>query len=665
MSGLYLALNSEAHQIRRLRLLAGEFDDSLRGALEIVSLDGAPQYEALSYVWGQELASAPMLVSNTELPITANLDVALRHLRMCNEERVLWVDAVCINQNDLDEKAQQVRMMRRIYYLAPTVRVWLGPPTHDGDIAMKSVADFDKDHWQTLDFQVQFMDILYRPWFTRIWIVQEFALCSGNLLVGCGYQWTSWISFITAWSHFTDNMNVINQEYESQCRDHLSTTFQPTWDPQASPKANHLEVSSDQVILKSLLQCFGEDALSYTGHASLNELIHDIKQNRDTWRSRYAVMRWCSYESPIAKTYWRRLELTQRIPIHFHGFLMHARGVIIRKQQFLSFEEVLKGTMNLRSTDPRDKIYGMLGLVSPNARNSIPIDYHKPAHWTFVPTMVYMISYEAGGLAFLGLLWSRRPFNIPFPSWVPDFTMSADWKDEHSPVFLRGSCANATWSWPMNASVSADHRVLSATGISFGKATKLIRFAEGSREDHVAQLRAIEELANKTSPNNEPIWRTLIGVRNTDRTLLGSGLPFGIRWNTLVDQSSTQCTDIRAAGCASQLLEFILDILRGKTFFTTNEGFAGVSTPDIQEGDRVALVFGMVRPAVLRSVEPKVLGIETELEGKVPGFVRVVGFAYVGCHDRDAFESMQKQGLQGWKEHRCYACRESERYHII
>ncbi|ERF69456.1 hypothetical protein EPUS_07271 [Endocarpon pusillum Z07020] len=68
------------------------------------------------------------------------------------------------------------------------------------------------------------------------------------------------------------------------------------------------------------------------------------------------------------------------------------------------------------------------------------------AAWTFVPTMSYILKHEADGFALLGLMWQTRHFKTPIPSWVPDFTISADSEDEHNPVFLRGSCMNVALS---------------------------------------------------------------------------------------------------------------------------------------------------------------------------------------------------------------------------
>ena len=94
----YQPLSPTKRQIRRLSVSAGEFDQPLCGFLDVVSLDDSPQYDALSYVWGENFASTPMVINNIDMAITENLDTALRYLRRRDKDRVLWVDAICIDQ---------------------------------------------------------------------------------------------------------------------------------------------------------------------------------------------------------------------------------------------------------------------------------------------------------------------------------------------------------------------------------------------------------------------------------------------------------------------------------------------------------------------------------------------------------------------------------------
>ena len=74
-----------------------------------------PEFESLSYTWGDPKITEPILVNGHVLNITTNLNAALLALRKTNEERVLWVDAICINQADVQERSEQVLRMRDIY----------------------------------------------------------------------------------------------------------------------------------------------------------------------------------------------------------------------------------------------------------------------------------------------------------------------------------------------------------------------------------------------------------------------------------------------------------------------------------------------------------------------------------------------------------------------
>ncbi|KAK2754755.1 ankyrin repeat and sam domain containing protein 6 [Colletotrichum kahawae] len=93
-------------------------------------------YEALSYVWGSSDLTHRIEVNGKELSITANLHVALSHLRLIDADRVLWVDAVCIDQNNHKERGHQVQQMGDIYHQARQVVVWLGEATSETDAFM-------------------------------------------------------------------------------------------------------------------------------------------------------------------------------------------------------------------------------------------------------------------------------------------------------------------------------------------------------------------------------------------------------------------------------------------------------------------------------------------------------------------------------------------------
>jgi muramidase (phage lysozyme) len=91
--------------IRLLTLYPGSFCSPIEGQLKHVGLTANGAYQALSYVWGDKEDPSMIRVNKKPFYITKNLECALRHLRYTEGPRVLWVDAICINQQDDDEKS--------------------------------------------------------------------------------------------------------------------------------------------------------------------------------------------------------------------------------------------------------------------------------------------------------------------------------------------------------------------------------------------------------------------------------------------------------------------------------------------------------------------------------------------------------------------------------
>ena len=90
------------------------------------TMERCMMYDALSYVWGTMAGDRPLLCDGRALLITPNCDSALRHLRDKQNKLVIWIDAVCINQESIPEKNFQVAIMRYIYDQAQRVYIWLG-----------------------------------------------------------------------------------------------------------------------------------------------------------------------------------------------------------------------------------------------------------------------------------------------------------------------------------------------------------------------------------------------------------------------------------------------------------------------------------------------------------------------------------------------------------
>ena len=123
--------------IRLLKLAPGDADQPIACTLHIVPLESGPSYEAISYTWGDTAAREDLVCDNRLLSVTRNLADALRRIRLMESVRTVWADAVCIDQNNIDERGQQVSMMRRIYGRASRVLIWLGAGSEDSDLAFE------------------------------------------------------------------------------------------------------------------------------------------------------------------------------------------------------------------------------------------------------------------------------------------------------------------------------------------------------------------------------------------------------------------------------------------------------------------------------------------------------------------------------------------------
>ena len=124
----YQTIDSENGDIRLVELLPGRYSDVVQMNLHTKNLGDKPNYEALSYAWGTTPSSNRAIINGCPVPVRESLDLGLRRLRLADQPRMLWIDAVCINQKDEKERGHQVAMMRSVYSKADCVRIWINEP---------------------------------------------------------------------------------------------------------------------------------------------------------------------------------------------------------------------------------------------------------------------------------------------------------------------------------------------------------------------------------------------------------------------------------------------------------------------------------------------------------------------------------------------------------
>ena len=174
----YSPLPSGSNSIRLLRLMPHKDETAdIQCELFEYSLQnscGTHLYEALSYVWGNPDKKLPIFMHNYSFDVTVNLRAALLRLRNHSMERVVWVDALCINQANQKEKEYQIQSMAKIYSQANRVIVWLGETEDNSDQALEAIRVAPgKKSTENLDNGTvlhAILALLQRPWFRRIWV---------------------------------------------------------------------------------------------------------------------------------------------------------------------------------------------------------------------------------------------------------------------------------------------------------------------------------------------------------------------------------------------------------------------------------------------------------------------------------------------------------------
>lgn len=346
-----MSIRSSDREIRLLDLLPGDGDDDVRCNIRVASLDEYPSYEALSYVWGDHREEKKVELSGCDVSITKNLHAGLCHLRYATVPRTLWIDQLCINQWDLEEKAAQVSLMRQIYKQCTRCIMWMGEIEKEVDGCLsrdaKAVFDFLQEVAEADTTPLRQLPVLFQQSHEGTAARKAFERFSMY-----GNKW---------WSRIWTVQEAI-----------IPTRGEFVWGP--------LSISR-QVVVRAA--------------RNLRDLqkIPSLPKGFASWRYQYT-------------------ELLRRLLYPVHGFgHSESDGAL----------DLLMRWRHREATDPRDKVYALLGLVPPEACPSAqPCDYAAAVSDLFAEVTVDLIKHE-GTLRPL-LAACELPHTTPgAQTWAIDF----------------------------------------------------------------------------------------------------------------------------------------------------------------------------------------------------------------------------------------------------
>lgn len=242
---VYSPLDPLAQTVRLINIQPGE-DFPIACTFHTYELTTCPPFVALSYTWGPSTPVSEITMDGTTLPIRKNLWFALCSIRARPSDSadittsLLWIDAISIDQSNVQERNHQVKMMKEIYSQAAFVFTWLGPSTALNALAFQTIQHvIASAHDQPLQLllgsqaQSALLALFRNPYWTRLWIVQEILLAK-DVVIMCGDTLCQW----TALTEFFRHIRAISLSSRDD-------TVHASLDPMLTSPANHIVANRD------------------------------------------------------------------------------------------------------------------------------------------------------------------------------------------------------------------------------------------------------------------------------------------------------------------------------------------------------------------------------------------------------------------------------------
>lgn len=590
----YHALSKDRGEIRLLHILPAEDESTpIHCTLSTASLEGfdmdtpdmevidhhhgsRPRYEALSYAWGTVYHQDSIYIEEQPKLVTVSLYEALQHLRHTARERVMWIDAVCIDQSSLEERSHQVGMMSDIFSRALNTTIWLGKGSDECALAMKMLERMGGDS-----------DLHLNPALTPHVEIEDESLLSTRVVAGMErFFCAPWWSRVWTLQEY-----VLSRQTTFQCGPFLL----------------------DGQVLQNACNVWYR-------HTNLDLCCRHFTQNHADRQNLYL------YQGRLADVVFVRAFFnTLRLPQIIGRFLTRL------------------------VTDPRDKIYGMLGLARGIYEKAVVADYSKSTEEVFESVTIQMIQHT-GSLEVLSGQPSSSLSLLDLPSWVPDWTVPYDNDLQHG----------AFKDWVINLHLYNANKDAIATltvlrpgciwlnGITVDEIKMCADF--DSHLDNLKLVASMYDSATKTGDVNccvSNFWSTMRGsikrdaddngdmyVRQpTDQDCDSALFAKLVAW--MVKPIREMLQDGSADADIASFMHVFSCVSAGRRFAITKGGRLAWCPGPCQKGDTVAVLAGGTVPFILRKASNSQH--------------RLLGDAYVhGIMDGEAVEEMYRVG-SGWE----------------
>ena len=542
-------LDRSKNQTRLVHLASGSDLETENGSticctLSVVSLDDEPNYEALSYAWGSSCDRVSITLNGSSFPVSQNLYSALTYLRPAVGERVLWIDALCINQDDNNERTHQVQLMQGIYSGAESVIAWLGEP------------------WDYSNAAFDLFDLLSKKPHLHI-----------DPTVGESI-----------------GMNGIDLE-SSEVRNSIKTFFLVPW-------WQRIWTVQESILSKELYYMSGR------------HIVHDSR-----------VKVWAAFISQhlsCCDGVWSETVGKEAIQGHrtIVSVMVDAGRLRAYKQDFLSrnFLSTLSAFRHRLSTDPRDKLYGLLALASGPEKAIVEPRYTMSATEVYKSAAMELIKVNRNLDVFSHIHGKR---NLEVPSYVPDW--SVPWPEtfwsrasmlaihRRSTVYIELYAASKTTTAQLT---DVGYGKIRIRGVGFDTIATIVKPLRHSLLDsYISWKNVLSPMIDQKTeyPHTKELYETALwkavcgGSGQGDNTIRivdeRADFPKFNQWYEFMNgrrRIDSDLVKVHDSVCAT---------VKERNFFITERGYIGFGPDDSAKGDVVAVLAGGKVPYVLQPVE--------------------------------------------------------------
>ncbi|KAK3985494.1 HET-domain-containing protein [Cladorrhinum sp. PSN332] len=590
-------------------------DDIVRGSLLHQPIESLEKegYEALSYCWGSDKESIRIEIDGTQFLVRPPLHAALLRLRDTTEPRTIWIDAICINQDDVAERNNQVAQMRDVYSKATRVVVWLGNGDCRGKFGMHIL-----ERWARAAKKIE-----------DKWM----PIVKSNP-IGKHEFYAEWTALYRGFQ-----VNKFSFRYRLACV--VPLFFLDWWE--------RMWTVQELVLAREAVMQYGDMTTSWRDFEIIAKL-HTVQAVHSQ-----SVERESGMKMRATKLAWTSFMAAENL-----------RTLIFRREDKIpvSLSLILDSTRARLSTDPRDKIFAVLGVVD------LPIasrpDYSKKWQDVYTTAMKDVLSESKDLRAYHYLPINNPDGSNGLPSWVPNFGQ----KGGEAPAIRRlcfGSggapedpvhqiayrplyFAGLTSHWisiPNRIVFEGNDKILKLKGLRYDSVSKMGGQAplEGTLRNEIMKWRSL--VSGLQTPyglgtsetTNEAFWRTVcldckVHFFHPDITIKDNPRDVRRRLNSpdkLIPPRSPREQE-RLLLALDEQVEWNEGFQPGRVFFFTSKGHMGMGPPWMKVGDVIAVLIGSETPFIIREI--------------CPSRYHLIGQCYLhGIMDGEAIETPLQKGF--------------------